>query len=90
MAAVANIAGAAAGAAAVLAVALAALAIRAYRATGSRRNLYLATAFIVSGLQAILTAWLLLAATQLDPAWLTVPVAHALTMVLLYIALLRG
>lgn len=90
MVAVADLAGAAAGAAAVLAIALAALAVKAYRATGSRRNLYLAAAFVVSGLQAVLTAWLLLEATQLDPAWLSVPVAHALTMVLLYVALLRG
>lgn len=90
MVTVADLAGAAAGAAAVLAIALAALAVRAYQATGSRRNVYLGAAFLASGIQAVLTAWLLLKATQLDTAWLSVPVMHALTMVLLYVALMRG
>lgn len=89
MVTVADLAAGAAGAGAILAIALAVLALRAHRATRSRRNLYLGVAFLVSAAQAVATAALLLQQTQLSTTWLGIPIAHALTMVLFYLALMR-
>lgn len=89
MATVADLAAGAAGAAAVLALVLTGLAITAWRRTRSNRSLYLGAAFLVSAGQAGLTAFLLQRQADLPTLWLTVPVAHAGAMLLMYVALLR-
>lgn len=89
MTAIAQLAAGASGAAAVLALALAYLALRAWRATRSQRNLFLSAAFVVAAVQAIATGVLLASAADIAAPWLAVPLAHALTLVLMYVALLR-
>lgn len=89
MATVADLAAGAAGAGALLGLALAVVAGLAYRRTRSTRNLWLSAAFVVSSLQAGLTAFLLYRSADLPRAWLLVPVAHAAALLLMYIALLR-
>lgn len=89
MASVADVAAAAAGAGALLGLALAVVAVIAYRRTRTSRNLYLAAAFVVSALQAGLTGYLLLRFAEVPSLWLGVPVAHAVALVLMYVALLR-
>jgi hypothetical protein len=89
MATVADVAAAAAGAAAVIAVVLTGLAVVAWRRTRTSRSLYLGAAFVVSAAQAGLTAYLLNRSADLPRLWLTVPVAHAVALGLMYAALLR-
>ncbi len=89
MATVADIAAGAAGAAAVLAIVLTVLALQAWRRTRSARSIWLSAAFLVSAVQAAVTAFLLQAQADLPPEWLSVPIAHGAAMLLIYIALLR-
>lgn len=89
MATVADLAAGAAGAGALIGLALAVVAAIAYRRTRSSRNLYLSAAFVVSSGQAGLTAYLLYDSANLPETWLLVPVAHAIALLLMYLALLR-
>lgn len=89
MVTVADLAAAAAGAAAVLALVLAVLAFSAWRRTRTKRSVYLGVAFVVLGAQAGLLAYLLQAHAEVSGAWLGVPVASMVALVLMYVALLR-
>lgn len=89
MVTVANLAAASAGAAAVLAVVLAGVALAAWNRTRSKRSLFLSAAFVVLGVQAGLTAYLLQLAANVPRAWLLVPGANMVALVLMYVALLR-
>lgn len=89
MVTVADLAAASAGAAAVLGLVLTGLAALAWRRTRTSRSLFLGAAFVVSAVQAALTAGLLSQRADLPRLWLAVPVAHAVALLLMYIALLR-
>lgn len=89
MVTVADLAAGAAGAAAVLALVLTGLAIAAWRRTRTSRSVYLGAAFVVSAGQAGLTAFLLQRQAELPTSWLAVPAAHAVALLLMYLALLR-
>ena len=85
-----DIAAALSGGAAVLAITLSVLATRAWTLSRSRRSLLLAVAFLAAALHAVATAWLLLDEALQADRWVVLPLAHVATLLLIYLALLRG